>query len=132
MHRAHHDGFARYRDVSVPDGFATSDFAKRDAYRRYDTGEPHPTDGEANRIVGYIDSSTRWQMYRHDEDTVQPEDEGVARYDPAAAAEQRDRWVAAAREALELEASGERRAHHTFTEPCLSNSDEEMTLRPES
>eukprot|EP00965_Chrysotila_dentata_P025096 832153-Pleurochrysis_carterae.AAC.1 len=90
-------------------------------------GEPHPTDGEATRIVGYVDSSTRCQMYRHDEDAVQPENGGVARYDPAAAAERRGRWVAAAREALELEASGERHAHISFPEPCPSDSDEEET-----
>eukprot|EP00965_Chrysotila_dentata_P239246 6202987-Pleurochrysis_carterae.AAC.3 len=54
--RAHHDGFARYRDVTAPAaGCTTSDNAKKDAYRRYDTGEPHPLDGEASRIVGYVD-----------------------------------------------------------------------------
>eukprot|EP00965_Chrysotila_dentata_P255760 6212331-Pleurochrysis_carterae.AAC.2 len=60
-------------------------------------------------------------------DAVQPENGGVAYYDPAAAAEQRDRLTAAAREALELEAIGECRAHPSFPEPCPSDSDEEET-----
>eukprot|EP00965_Chrysotila_dentata_P099138 3277889-Pleurochrysis_carterae.AAC.1 len=66
-------------------------------------------------------------MYRHDEAAVQPEGGGVARYDPDAAAEQRDRWVAATREALELDSSGERHAHISFAEPCASDSNEEET-----
>eukprot|EP00965_Chrysotila_dentata_P012140 398139-Pleurochrysis_carterae.AAC.3 len=123
--RAHHDGFARYRDVATPAGCTPSDYAKRDAYRRYDTGEPHPLDGEASYIVGYVESTTRWQMYRYDKDALQPENGRKARFDSAAATEQRDRWVAAALEALELEAKSERYADDLFPEPYPSDPAEE-------
>eukprot|EP00965_Chrysotila_dentata_P129626 4285357-Pleurochrysis_carterae.AAC.1 len=48
--RAHHDGFARYRDAARSPGTTISDCAKDDNYRRYDTGEPHPLDGCRTRI----------------------------------------------------------------------------------
>eukprot|EP00965_Chrysotila_dentata_P166918 5511670-Pleurochrysis_carterae.AAC.1 len=73
-------------------------------YRRYDTSEPHPLDGGKSYIVGYVDPVTRLQMYRLDEDAVQPEEGvGQAYYDQAAAKQQRDRWVEEAKEDLEIE-----------------------------
>eukprot|EP00965_Chrysotila_dentata_P239245 6202987-Pleurochrysis_carterae.AAC.2 len=64
-------------------------------------------------------------MYRYDEDAVQPENGNKARYDPAAATEPCDRWVAAALEALELEANSKRCADDLFPEPYPSDPDEE-------
>eukprot|EP00965_Chrysotila_dentata_P015772 521929-Pleurochrysis_carterae.AAC.1 len=64
-------------------------------------------------------------MYRYDEDAVQPENGNKARYDPDAVIEQRDRWVASALEALELEANSERYRDDLFPEPDLSDPDEE-------
>eukprot|EP00965_Chrysotila_dentata_P167409 5528015-Pleurochrysis_carterae.AAC.1 len=64
-------------------------------------------------------------MYCYDEDALQPENGNKARYDPAAAIEQRNRWVAAALEGLELEANSERYADDLFPEPYPSDPDEE-------
>eukprot|EP00965_Chrysotila_dentata_P005860 192687-Pleurochrysis_carterae.AAC.1 len=63
-------------------------------------------------------------MYRYDEDAVQPENGNKARYDPDAAIAQRDRWVASALEALQLEAISERYADDLFPEPYPSDPDE--------
>eukprot|EP00965_Chrysotila_dentata_P097640 3227624-Pleurochrysis_carterae.AAC.1 len=44
--RARHDGFMRYRADTLPPGVKLCDHAKEDACSRYDTGEPHPLDGD--------------------------------------------------------------------------------------
>eukprot|EP00965_Chrysotila_dentata_P022308 737680-Pleurochrysis_carterae.AAC.2 len=91
--RARHDGYARYRTDVRPLGSSLSDHAMEDGYSRYDTGEPHPIDGDGSYLVGYyIDRKTGWQMYRCDENAVQPENGNKAYFDPAAAAAQRERW----------------------------------------
>eukprot|EP00965_Chrysotila_dentata_P020579 681700-Pleurochrysis_carterae.AAC.1 len=43
--RAKHDGYRRYHADAFPSGANLCDLAKEDAYSRYDTGEPHPLDG---------------------------------------------------------------------------------------
>eukprot|EP00965_Chrysotila_dentata_P169670 5600779-Pleurochrysis_carterae.AAC.1 len=87
--RAKHDGYRRYRADAFPSGANLSDLAKQDDYSRYDTGEPHPLDGDGAILVAYIDPKTQWQMYRYDKDVVQPENGKQAYYDPEAAAAQR-------------------------------------------
>eukprot|EP00965_Chrysotila_dentata_P084915 2802844-Pleurochrysis_carterae.AAC.1 len=87
--RAKHDGYRRYRADSFPSEANLCDRAKEDAYSRYDTDEPHPLDCDGAILVAYIDPKTQWQMYRYDEDVVQPENGKQAYYDPEAAAAQR-------------------------------------------
>eukprot|EP00965_Chrysotila_dentata_P209007 6185038-Pleurochrysis_carterae.AAC.1 len=109
-----------------------SDCAKNDIYKRYDTGEPHPLDGCRTRIVGYVDPITRWQMYRLDEDAVQPESGSKERayYDPEKAKLQRDRWVEKAKEDLsEIECNREHYANELFPEPPPTHPDDEEPWR---
>eukprot|EP00965_Chrysotila_dentata_P177966 5879028-Pleurochrysis_carterae.AAC.1 len=44
--RAKHDGYRRYRADAFPSGANLPDLARQDDYSRYDTGEPHPLDGD--------------------------------------------------------------------------------------
>eukprot|EP00965_Chrysotila_dentata_P071196 2352488-Pleurochrysis_carterae.AAC.1 len=66
-------------------------------------------------------------MFRLDEDVVQPESMGdtAAYYDPEKAKEQRERWVAEAKEDLEIEYEREHFADEPFPELPPSHPDSE-------
>eukprot|EP00965_Chrysotila_dentata_P126330 4175402-Pleurochrysis_carterae.AAC.2 len=101
-------------------------YAREDAYSRYDTGEPHSLDSDGAVLVGYVDPITRWQMYKFNDDYVQPKNGNAARYDPDAAAAQRKRgWKAAELAAAEEEFQRERYADEMFPEPPPKHPDNE-------
>eukprot|EP00965_Chrysotila_dentata_P168263 5556834-Pleurochrysis_carterae.AAC.1 len=100
-----------------------ADYAKADDYKRYNTGEPHPLDGDGAFLVSYVDPETGWQMYRYDANAVQPENGNKAYFDCDAAAEQRERWRLEELEAAEYERNQERYADEMFLEPLPTHPD---------
>eukprot|EP00965_Chrysotila_dentata_P058060 1925071-Pleurochrysis_carterae.AAC.2 len=110
--RAYHDGFARYRDAARAPGSSIGDCAKNDAYSRYDTGEPHPFDG--GRCIASARTLSSRRMAARLTTIVR-----------AAAVQQWDRWVAEAKEDLELEPNREHHADELFPEPLPMHPDDE-------
>eukprot|EP00965_Chrysotila_dentata_P180564 5961237-Pleurochrysis_carterae.AAC.1 len=138
--RAHHDGFARYRGITMLAGCTTSSYAKKEQTVRHGQASSPRRRSLAHRWLHRLFYSLADVPLRYDEDALHPENGNKARYDPAAAIEQRDRWVAAALEALELEANSERYADELFPEPyhrirtrkSLLDPKPEVTPRPDT
>eukprot|EP00965_Chrysotila_dentata_P089677 2960449-Pleurochrysis_carterae.AAC.1 len=51
--RARYDHYARYDSDALPQGVKS--YAKPDRVSRYDTGEPHPLDGDGAILTSYVD-----------------------------------------------------------------------------